>query len=736
MHTLLHRVLPALVFTVALLTFPLQSRAGGNVGDDTNAASIPAIDATTWAQNMQQVMGTSNSLLSTDARGPAGVYAVVQLSAALAHMHNAGVFGKENVDNALYYYVGYLLENVAVSGIALLVKWEDLSPTVDPGDDFSNVEALRLDYIDYVLKAIDAWNSGPHFLQNPKTLQLIVTPGFNSPPWLFEQMGTSCDGLFTAGVKPATSLSGCGYTGIFYDVEGIKDVNEQKQKNFPLPWNDIYKTKWRSFLGFINYRYGSNPDFVSIAVAGPTASSAEMILPNGDNPDLNRNASGTLQLGAMTGISVYTAWNCLLGNNYGVTGDCITDPNSYGTGTSASDYVNSNRAFIEEWAAAIDMYGQIFSGVTLVATTGQGLPNFPNQTNPYFSKPPIAFAPDCGSPPPPPTMDCAAETAILAYFAAPPVGGPNAKATEMDGLSTNPGPLSSLSVKWLSEKTAAGLSVLNGSPALVSRMLGGAQFGSPFSSLATSPPTPVSEQNLLAVLENFFTGTRAASIFGVGTGANGTEPVVNAPINYLQVWDQDLIYAAGLSNCLSLLFQNAPPPNGGPPPGCAPENMNTSSHTVPFMGMRATAEYLLGLANYAILLNTAEAVALPAPCGCSGGFVQRGAFLGDPVCVTQMQQNQVTMDNTNANASSTGTYSSDYTNRPIPPPPPPPLVPYGICKQSISPFFSLAYRQAYMGDYVCVTSNSDPLHPGEWQQVASDNASYPSNVKFCPPAGR
>ena len=36
----------------------------------------------------------------------------------------------------------------------------------------------------------------------------------------------------------------------------------------------------------------------------------------------------------------------------------------------------SDQAFIDEWNAAIDMYGEVFSGVTLVATTGSGLPNF------------------------------------------------------------------------------------------------------------------------------------------------------------------------------------------------------------------------------------------------------------------------------------------------------------------------------------------------------------------------
>ena len=84
-------------------------------------------------------------------------------------------------------------------------------------------------------------------------------------------------------------------------------------------------------------------------------------------------------------------------------------------------YQNSDQAFIDEWDAAIDMFGQIFSGVTLVATTGNGLPNFNNSNYSI----PAGFGADC----PNPNMDCAAETTILSYFMEPTVGGANAKAT-------------------------------------------------------------------------------------------------------------------------------------------------------------------------------------------------------------------------------------------------------------------------------------------------------------------
>ena len=39
-------------------------------------------------------------------------------------------------------------------------------------------------------------------------------------------------------------------------------------------------------------------------------------------------------------------------------------------------YQKTNQAFIDEWNNAIDLYGRIFSGITLVATPGNGFPNF------------------------------------------------------------------------------------------------------------------------------------------------------------------------------------------------------------------------------------------------------------------------------------------------------------------------------------------------------------------------
>jgi hypothetical protein len=234
-----------------------------------------------------------------------------------------------------------------------------------------------------------------------------------------------------------------------------------------------FKTQWQTFLSALNSQIkGAEGYVVSIEVGGPTKVSGEMILPTklaspfpgGYYTPTNKPTSpGPVPPGSHANA----AWNCLFANYYGVAP------------ASRAYYLNSDRAFIEEWAAAIDSYGVIFSGLTLTVATGNGLPDFSNEKAgtvtcntgqtvsvlaPAIIPPPPAFAPDCDVQPPNKLlfpMDCAAEAAILAYFAQPSVGGPNAKATQEDALSASDDvvktllTLSNASVKWLSQITPA-----------------------------------------------------------------------------------------------------------------------------------------------------------------------------------------------------------------------------------------------------------------------------------------
>ncbi len=83
-------------------------------------------------------------------------------------------------------------------------------------------------------------------------------------------------------------------------------------------------------------------------------------------------------------------------------------------------YQTSDQGFIEAWDTAIHMYGQVFSGITLIATTGGSC-----NINPG-SKGPTSNGTIFSSP----NIDCAAVQTILAHFTKPNIGGSNAKATQ------------------------------------------------------------------------------------------------------------------------------------------------------------------------------------------------------------------------------------------------------------------------------------------------------------------
>jgi uncharacterized protein (TIGR03437 family) len=338
----------------------------------------------------------------------------------------------------------------------------------------------------------------------------------------------------------------------------------------PLPWNPLYKTSWNQFLTALAARYGSNAAFVSIAVAGPTASSAEMTTASNDT------APAQTQFG---GIQPNDMWSKLLAFHY--------------AGMAA--YQNTDQAFIDEWENAIDLYGQVFSGLTLVATTGGGLPRF-GKTG--FTIP-AALSADC----PDLRMDCAAVATILAYFMQPGVGGANAKATQTSGMEaareTNLD-MGVTSVKRLSQLTAQ-----LATPS--AQVLGGAQFNTSFSNFPVGegctsafppdnsdtpagcsiPPTctsngciPVScipqtclaigvtqatlapfktynkvpnsdlippEQALYNVLNFYFDGTSVATTFG---GTQGS-----APLNYVQIYSPDIQYAAANANATAQIVE-------------------------------------------------------------------------------------------------------------------------------------------------------------------------------------
>lgn len=504
---------------------------------------------------------------------PRGIYVAVSIVDEIAALNAASPPPptQQQLDEGFSEFYQGLLENPAVAGLALQVHWD----TVNPHGPDGKLKPYFWNYVDEAFRSAKAWNDA-NPSETPKTIQLILLPGFQSPSWLIEHKIPSCNGLFHSP-HPIEPPSDCGtvtFTGF---------AEPQDSTTFPLPWNSAYKKAWRTFLKEAAARYGSNPLLVSVAVAGPTSASAEMIVPNDANSDPTQYPDNV-------GLSPSDMWLKLQVFHY----------------ENQPEYQGTDLAFIEEWEDAIDTYSKIFHGITLVVTTGNGFPNFvgaPEIVPPMLEE-------DCA---PDKNPDCAAEAKILAYFMQASVGGDNAKASQTSGMVAshevaNMNDMGVPGVKQLSQLTETETSAST-------QVLGGSQFSAKFSSgilkegcTETFPPKPSgplpagcsastlamclatkmnacipvacipdaclapgvtpskiakfgtygavpakdlisAEQGLYNVLSFFFEGTGAAPAF---SGTVGSAP---APMNFMQVYSDDIQYATANMSAPGLVVE-------------------------------------------------------------------------------------------------------------------------------------------------------------------------------------
>jgi hypothetical protein len=430
-------------------------------------------------------------------RRPGGVYAKVVPSDIIKPKPKA------NWTNYFNCFYAEMLANPAVAGLLLGIHWDLVNPS--PGVyDWSDVQPA--------FDQVAIWNSNNP--ANPKSIQFIVTPGFNSPGWVLTNiMGAdgSCDAMLTNFVGAAN----CGtVTFIGYNENADGNV-------LPLPWDPTYKSAWSNFLSVLNQQYGNNPLLVSISIAGPTAGSEEMIMPNDGNtcPCHTNNSCGA-NCGSPTpqpinNLTPSNIWNALLLNHYGPA------------------YTNSNEAFFEEWTNAINLYEGVFSNITLVVTPGNG-EGFPFGSTNASTNPLCQFSAD---------SSCTTVASILNYFETYPSQHGNGKACQISGLSSglvtlSNGDVGIAGVKYL----AAQFETANP----WNQIIGGATFDHGFS--FTSDP----EQQEFNVLANFFNGTLAVNgttnfpgLFTNISGVSAVNPPLKtpAPLNYLQVYNQDVLYA-------------------------------------------------------------------------------------------------------------------------------------------------------------------------------------------------
>jgi hypothetical protein len=417
-------------------------------------------------------------------RFPVGIYALVPIETVVAAAA-AEYPTPADMDNYLTTsFYPSLLANGAVAGLAVQVHWSTL-----------NMEAgsYSWNYLNDAFASVAAWNTENPTL-TPKTIQLVVIPGFLSPPWVLSDL-TSCDGLF----ESSPPGPGCGEV----TFTNFREKNQADgNTTLPLPWSPTYQADWSTFLTALAAQFNAYTSLVSISVAGPTASSVEMILPAGTTDDETIDDMS---------FSANDMWDQLLTN----AGLPVTP--------------TKDEAFITAWGDAVSAFAGIFSGVTLVATPGSGLPNLEGGT---AFKIPMPFGPDCmgtgGA-----NLDCYSETTILKNFVAATAGGENGKATQTSGLEASSvgKNLGIAGVKLLTQKYM-------GEPSSSTRILGGAQFAMAVSVQPKNEGGSSSKvQALYNVLGVYFGGTPVAGSKEFFGGIKGS-----APLNYLQIFYQDILY--------------------------------------------------------------------------------------------------------------------------------------------------------------------------------------------------
>jgi len=147
------------------------------------------------------VLTLAPGLMAQSLRRPRGIYAVVDTE----NLINLQQQANPSITAQLYAYFNSLyqalLSNPAVSGLTLQVHWDRLNPNAPPA-----ANAYDWTLVDEAFAQAAAWDAqNPE--QTPKTIQIIATPGFNSPAWMLAQI-PSCDGLFQSPVQ--TPPGTCG----------------------------------------------------------------------------------------------------------------------------------------------------------------------------------------------------------------------------------------------------------------------------------------------------------------------------------------------------------------------------------------------------------------------------------------------------------------------------------------------------------------------------------------------
>jgi hypothetical protein len=430
-------------------------------------------------------------------RRPQGLYARVNPTALITHEGDwTGYF--------TCYFAG-LIENPDISGIQLALQWRDISsgPRAEDND---------WRYSDAAFNAVHEWN-GRH-PDNRKSIQLIVTPGFESPDWLLEKLA-SCDSFIA---NNSSMPFACGKI----TIEGYKEAGNTATI-WPLPWDPTYKEKWATFLRQLDTRYGNREELVSITMGGPTAASTEMFVPN-DNPT-NQKPTPRQHYGEVS-IPANKLMKKLI-HNWSLSPSLPPPPYKV---TPDTDDV-----FVSEWHDTVATYAGIFQNLTLILTpaSGHGYPDL-NEVTDGDSLEGMLCAKS------PTEMSCATTAAIMEDFMNTTLARGNGKGSQVSGLkegqSKEPADFGIDGVHYLANYTA--------NQSVTDQIIGGAQFDHAFTEVpnlggCAKGVTCSPAQAEYNTLRSAFDQTAAACFFD----DSGTIQDGGWPLNFLQIYAQDFLYA-------------------------------------------------------------------------------------------------------------------------------------------------------------------------------------------------
>lgn len=136
-----------------------------------------------------------------------------------------------------------VLANPNVDGVALLFLWNKIEPREGQ----------------FQWESIDAQVA--RVKQSGKYYSLGVTPGINTPQWVYGDGAASFDFRWDKPWGPPPC----------------------SMARFPIPWNEIYLKKWRAFVRALGDRYAHDPQLVLLKIQGVNAQTPEFLLPH-DRP--------------------------------------------------------------------------------------------------------------------------------------------------------------------------------------------------------------------------------------------------------------------------------------------------------------------------------------------------------------------------------------------------------------------------------------------------------------------